>query len=239
MTTRWSRFAFVFVSACTLPLFASSPTGTITGTITDPKGAVLSQARIIVQNEDTNARREAISNGDGDYTVALLPPGPYRVSVEMKGFRRSVIHSVNLNVDQTVRVDFSLVVGAATEEVTVTETPPIVQTDTSTLGQVVNNQLVENLPLNQRNFLSFTLLGPGSELAAQGSENSTEGGAVNVNGAREQANNFLLDGVENNDTYLNQYAALPSIDAIEEFKVQSGDYSAEFGGRAAPRSISC
>lgn len=230
MTTRWSHFAFVFVFACTLPLLASGPTGTITGTISDPKGAVLSKARIIVQNEDTNARREANSNGDGDYTVALLPPGLYRVSVESAGFRRSVIHGVNLNVDQTVRVDFAMVVGAATEEVTVTDTPPIVQTDTSTLGQVVNNRLVENLPLNQRNFLSFTLLAPGSELAAQGSENSTEGGAINVNGAREQANNFLLDGVENNDTYLNQYAALPSIDAIEEFKVQSGDYSAEFGG---------
>ncbi len=229
MAARWYQIVFLFVLASSLPLLASGPTGTITGTITDPKGAVVPKARITVRNEETNAAREAKSNSDGDYTVALLPPGLYRVSVESTGFRRSIIHGVNLNVDQTVRVDFALVVGAATEEVTVTGTPPIVQTDTSTLGQVVNNRLVEDLPLNERNFLSFALLVPGSELAAQGSQNSTQGGAINVNGAREQSNNFLLDGVDNNDPYLNQYAALPSIDAIQEFKVQSGDYSAEFG----------
>jgi hypothetical protein len=230
MAARWSQLVFLFILACALPLLASGPTGTVTGTITDPKGAVIPKARITVRNEETNAAREAKSNSDGDYTVALLPPGLYRVAVESAGFRRSVIHGVNLNVDQTVRVDFTLVVGSTTEEVTVTDTPPIVQTDTSTLGQVVNNRLVEDLPLNERNFLSFALLVPGSELPAQGSQNSTQGGAINVNGAREQANNFLLDGVDNNDPYLNQYAALPSIDAIQEFKVQSGDYSAEFGG---------
>src|SRR5271157_219256 len=229
MAARWSQLPFLFIFFCTLPLFASGPTGTITGTITDPSGAVIPKARIIVHNEGTNASREAKSNSDGDYTVALLPPGRYRVAVESPGFRRSVIHGVNLDVDQTVRVDFALVVGAVTEEVTVTDTPPIVQTDTSTLGQVLDTRLVQELPLNERNFLTFALLVPGSELPAEGSQNSTQGGSINVNGARDQSNNFLLDGVENNDPYLNQYAALPSIDAIQEFKVQSGDYSAEFG----------
>jgi hypothetical protein len=212
-----------------IPLFASGPTGNITGTVSDPSGAVIPKARIEIRNEGTGAVREARSNGDGDYTVALLPPGSYRVTVESPGFRRSVANGVTLNVDQTVRVDFSLVVGAAAEEVTVTETPPIVQTDTSTIGQVVDNHLVEDLPLNQRNFLSFALLVPGAELPAEGSQNSTQGGSFNANGARDQSNNFLLDGVDNDDPYLNQYVALPSIDAIQEFKVQSGDYSAEFG----------
>ncbi len=211
------------------PLFASGPTGTITGTITDPSGAVVLKARVIVHNEETNATRDAETNDDGDYTVALLPPGRYRVAVEKAGFRRSVFHGVSVDVDQTVRLDFALRVGAVTEEVSVTDTPPIVQTDTSTLGQVVNNRMVQELPLNQRNFLSFALLVPGSQLPAEGSENSTEGGALSVNGAREQSNNFLLDGVDNNDPYINQYVALPSIDAIQEFKVQSSDYSAEFG----------
>ena len=128
-----------------------------------------------------------------------------------------------------MRLDFALRVGAVTEEVNVTDTPPIVQTDTSTLGQVVNNRLVQELPLNERNFLSFALLVPGSQLPAEGSQLSTQGGAISVNGAREQSNNFLLDGVDNNDPYINQYVALPSIDAIQEFKVQSSDYSAEFG----------
>ncbi len=211
------------------PLFATSPTGTITGTITDPSGAVVMGARVLVRNEATNAVRDAVTNDDGDYTVALLPPGRYSVSVESAGFRRSVIHNVTVDVDQTVRLDFALLVGAVTEEVNVTDTPPIVQTDTSTVGQVVNNRLVQELPLNERNFLSFALLVPGSHLPAEGSQNSTQGGAISVNGAREQSNNFLLDGVDNNDPYINQYVALPSIDAIQEFKVQSSDYSAEFG----------
>jgi hypothetical protein len=233
---RRNRFQLTLLLLLTFafPLSASGPTGTITGTITDPSGALIPQARVVVRDEGTNATRDARSNDNGDYTVALLPPGRYSVSVESKGFRRSVIHGVTLDVDQTVRVDFALVVGAVTESVIVNETPPIVQTDTSTLGQVVNNRLVQGLPLNQRNFLSFALLVPGAELPAQGSQNSTQGGvlegfSVDVNGARDQANNFLLEGVDNVDPYINQYVALPSIDAIQEFKVQSGDYSAEFG----------
>jgi hypothetical protein len=182
-----------------------------------------------VRNEGTNATRDAQSNSDGDFTVALLPPGVYSVSVESQGFRRSVIHGVIVEIDQTVRLDFALKVGAVTEEVNVTDTPPIVQTDTSTLGQVINNREVQELPLNERNFLSFTLMAPGAHLPAEGSQSSTQGGAISVNGAREQSNNFLLDGVDNDDPYINQYVALPSIDAIQEFKVQSSDYSAEFG----------
>ena len=227
---RWSpHLAFVFLFATALPLFASGPTGTITGTVTDPSGAAVAKAKIKVRNEDTNATRDVETNEDGDYTVALLLPGRYRVTVESTGFRRSVIRGVILEVDQTVRLDFPLRVGLITEEVNVTDTPPIVQTDTSTLGQVMNEHLVQDLPLNERNFLSFALLVPGSHLPAEGSQNSTQGGAISVNGAREQSNNFLLDGVDNNDPYINQYVALPSIDAIQEFKVQSSDYSAEFG----------
>jgi hypothetical protein len=229
MARGWLQLACLLILLVASPLFASGPTGTITGTITDPSGAVVPKARVIVRNEGTNATRDAETNEDGDYTVALLPPGRYRVAVESAGFRRSVFHGVSVDVDQTVRLDFALRVGAITEEVSVTETPPIVQTDTSTLGQVVNNRLVQELPLNERNFLSFALLVPGSQLPAEGSENSTQGGALSVNGAREQSNNFLLDGVDNNDPYINQYVALPSIDAIQEFKVQSSNYSAEFG----------
>ncbi len=229
MASRWLQFAFLLILLVASPLFASGPTGTVTGTITDPSGAVVPKARVVVRNEETNATRDAESNEDGDYTVALLPPGRYSVTGESKGFRRSVLRGVSVDVDQTVRVDFALRVGGISEEVIVTDTPPIVQTDTSTLGQVVNDRLVQDLPLNERNFLSFALLVPGSQLPAEGSQNSTQGGSLSVNGAREQSNNFLLDGVDNNDPYINQYVALPSIDAIQEFKVQSSDYSAEFG----------
>ncbi len=225
---RWSLLPFLSV-LLTVAVFASGPTGTITGTVTDPSGAVVPKARITVLNQATNAIRNAETNDDGDFTVALLPPGRYQVTVESAGFRKSIFSDINVDVDQTVRADFALEVGAATEEVRVKDTPPAIQTDTSTLGQVVNNRLVQQLPLNERNFLNFALLVPGSQLPAEGSQNSTQGGALSVNGAREQSNNFLLDGVDNNDPYINQYVALPSVDAIQEFKVQSSDYSAEYG----------
>jgi hypothetical protein len=173
-----------------------------------------------------------LTNGDGDFSVPLLPPGVYEVSAEISGFRRSVYSNVSLEVDQTVRVDFELQIGQPSEQVVVTESVPVVQTDTSTLGQVIDRRQVGDLPLNERNFLTFALLVPGGQLPVQGSQNSTEGGALNVNGARDQSNDFLLDGVDNNDLYINQYSVLPSIDAIQEFKVQSGDYSAEFGRSA-------
>ncbi len=233
MAHRWwplLLLEILILSAC-LPanVFASDRTGTITGTVTDPSGAIVRKARITVVNEGTNAVRNAETNDDGDFTVALLTPGKYRVTAESAGFRKSVFGEVTVDVDQTVRVDFALEVGATNEEVRVKDTPPAIQTDTSTLGQVVNNRLVQDLPLNERNFLDFALLVPGSQLPAEGSENSTQGGSLSVNGAREQSNNFLLDGVDNNDPYINQYVDLPSIDAIQEFKVQSSDYSAEYG----------
>jgi len=130
---------------CAFPLFASGPTGTITGTVTDPSGAAIPKARVVVRDEATNASREAQSSAVGDYTVAFLPTGHYSVAAEGKGFRRCVIRGVILDVDQTVRVDFALVVGVVSESVVVNETPPIIQTETSTIGQVVNNRLVHDL----------------------------------------------------------------------------------------------
>ena len=229
MGYKWFLFMPLLGSSLVSSLLANDPTGTITGTVTDVSGGVIPKARVTVRNEATNAARDAVTNDDGDFTFALLPPGHYRVAVEKDGFRRTIHAEVNLDVDQTARVDFMLQVGILTEEINVTDTPPSVQTDTSTLGQVINGRLVHELPLNERNFLSFALLAPGSQLPVEGSQNSTQGGAVSVNGAREQSNNFLLEGVDNNDPYINQYVALPSIDAIQEFKVQSSDYSAEFG----------
>ena len=229
MGFRWPLLTSGLFRLLAVPLFAAGPTGTITGTVIDPSRAVVPQAKITVLNMDTNAVRDALTNDDGDYTVALLPVGRYRVSVEKPGFAKSFYSDVALDVDQTVRVDFALEVGLAASEVEVKDTPPLVQTDTSTLGQVLNGRQVQELPLNERNFLSFALLVPGSHSATEGSQNSTQGGAISVNGAREQSNSFLLDGVDNNDPYINQYVALPSVDAIEEFKVQSSDYSAEFG----------
>ncbi len=229
MGCRWPLLASSLAVLLAVPLLATGPTGAITGTVTDPSGAAVPNARVVATNQETNAAREVQTNDDGDYTVPLLPPGRYRVAAERPGFRRSVQSDVTLDVDQLARVDLALEVGTATEEVQVSGTPPLVQTDTSTLGQVINGRQVHELPLNERNFLAFALLAPGSHTASEGSQNSTQGGSISVDGAREQSNSFLLDGVDNNDPYINQYVALPSIDAIQEFKVQSSGYSAEYG----------
>ena len=211
------------------PLYCTGPTGMVVGTVSDPSGAVVAEAQVTVRHIGTNAARVAKTDTDGNYAVTLLPPGQYQVTAERTGFRRASYNGVKVDVDQTVRVDFALQLGEVTQEVVVEEPVPLIQTDTSALGQVVDQVRVSQLPLDERNFLTFALLVPGAQLAAEGSQNSTQGGALSVNGAREQSNNFLLDGVDNNDLYINQYTVLPSVDAIQEFKVESGNYSAEFG----------
>lgn len=231
MKLSWGR---VFLLLGLLLLFTRTTlgvgtNGTIVGTVTDPKGGLIAQAKVTVKNTETNAVREALTSATGEYSVPLLPPGEYQVTVERSGFKRAVYNHIKLEVDQTARVDAVLEVGELNQVVTVTEAAPLVQTDTSTVGQVIDQQKVSELPLNQRNFLAFTLLVPGAQLPSDGSQNSTQGGSISVNGAREQANNFLLDGVDNNDLAINQYTVLPSVDAIQEFKVQSSDSSAEYG----------
>jgi len=144
---------------------AIGPAGTILGTASDPCGAVVPKARVTVRNRETNATRDVETNDDGDYTVSLLPPGRYPVSAEKTGFRRSVYSDGNLDVDRAARVDFSLRIGALNEEITVTHAPPLIQTDTSTLGQAIDPRQMRELPLNERNFLSFALLVPGKALS--------------------------------------------------------------------------
>ena len=160
------RLVLALGLACVVawPAIAVGPTGTIVGTVADPSEAVIPKAQITVRNQGTNATREVLTDDDGDFSVPLLPPGVYEVSAEKAGFRRSVYSDVNLNVDQTVRVDFVLQVGQLSEQVVVTESVPLVQTDTSTLGQVIERKQVSELPLNERNFLTFALLVPGGQL---------------------------------------------------------------------------
>jgi outer membrane receptor protein involved in Fe transport len=223
-------FLTLFIAAfLAFSVYGVGTDGTLVGTVTDSKGGVVSHAKVIVKNVGTNATREVFTSASGEYNAPLLPPGIYEISVEQTGFRRAVVSGIKLDVDQTARVDVVLQLGSLNEQVMVSEAEPLVQTDSSTVGQVIDQQKVSQLPLNERNFLAFTLLVPGAQLPSDGSQNSTQGGSISVNGAREQANNFLLDGVDNNDLAINQYSVLPSVDAIQEFKVQSSNSSAEYG----------
>lgn len=170
-----------------------------------------------------------MTNESGEYSIPQLPVGPYIVDVEQTGFKKTERTGVELRVDDRLRIDVVLPVGQLTETVAVEATTPVVSTDSSTLGNVVDNKKVTELRLNGRNFLQLNLLVPGANQGVKGSQNQTQGGSISVNGAREQSNNFLLDGMDNNDLAINQYAVAISTEAIQEFKLQASTYSAEFG----------
>ncbi len=209
--------------------FGQANTGSIVGTVHDGSGAVLPGVTVTIRNEGTNVGRTVVTTASGDYSAPLLPPGNYGITAELQGFDRAVFRNVQLQVNQTVRMNMVLTVAALQEVVDVIAEAPLIQTDTSSLGQVVSQVQIENLPLNERNFVNFAYLAPGVQIDAENTLVSSQGLALSANGARQISNNFLLNGIDNNDLVINQYSAVPSVEAIQEFKVQTGTYSAEFG----------
>ncbi|HXB74034.1 MAG TPA: TonB-dependent receptor [Candidatus Acidoferrales bacterium] len=209
--------------------YGQSVRGTILGTVTDTSGAVIPGAKITARQTATGLTRTEVSNADGEFSIPQLPVGQYALIVEQANFKKSERTGIELRVDDKLRVDVVLAVGQVTETVAVEATAPVIQTDSATVGNVVDNKKVTELPLNGRSFLQLGLLVPGANQGVKGSQNQTQGGSITVNGAREQANNFLLDGMDNNDLAINQYAVLISTEAMQEFKVQASTYSAEFG----------
>lgn len=231
------RFWFVTFTLFLIPLLPSGAygqgaRGAIVGTVKDSSGAVVPNITILVRNQATNATRSITSSQSGDYSVPLLDPGIYEVSAAAPGFQKVIYSNITVQVNQTVRVDVKLTVGAVQQQVQVTAAAPLIQTDTSSVGQVVTQTQISNLPLNERNFVNFAYLAPGVQIDAQGTLDSTQGLALSANGSREINNNFLINGIDDNDLVINQYSALPPVDAIQEFKVQTGSYSAEYGRSA-------
>ncbi len=219
--------AFFLVTVCIS--YGQSVRGTILGTVTDASGAVVRSAKVTATQTATGLTRTDLTNDEGEYAIPQLPVGSYTVSVEQAGFKRTDRTGVELRVDDRLRIDVVLALGQVSDTVAVEATAPVINTDSSTLGNVVDNKKVTELPLNGRNFLQLNLLVPGANQGVKGSQNQTQGGSISVNGAREQGNNFLLDGMDNNDLAINQYAVAISTEAIQEFKVQASTYSAEFG----------
>ncbi len=226
--SRVTLFAFGAL-LCAAAVFGQANTGAIVGRVVDSSGGVLPGVTVTIQNEGTNITRTVVTSATGDYSAPLLPPGNYQISADLQGFNKAVIRHVQLQVDQTVRMNVKLNVASVAENVEVTAAAPLIQTDTSSLGQVVNQVQISNLPLNERNFVNFAYLAPGVQIDAEGTLVSSQGLALSANGARQISNNFLLDGIDNNDLVINQYSAVPSVEAIQEFKVQTGTYSAEYG----------
>ncbi len=228
---RVSIFAFVLATALLTNLcHAASSTGAIIGAILDQSGSALATATVELRNRDTGIVHHAVTDRSGEYNFVLLPPGTYDLTVHIQGFRDGAFSGIQLDIDQVRRADLTLELAPITIHVAVSGDVPLVDRDTSSVGQVVPRTMIANLPLNERNYLAFTLLVPGAHTPVAGSQSSTMGpGSISVNGAREQANGFLLDGIDNNGLYINRTSVLPSVDAIDEFKVQSSTYSAEYG----------
>ena len=243
MTKRMTA-AFVFAVLLGLvPRAATAQaTGSIAGVISDESGAVLPGVTVEVTNTATGQLRTAVTGADGYYTVPLLQPGSYEVKATLTGFKPILRKGNTVTVGDTARVDLKLTVGGLEESVTVSGEAPLVETSHATLGITIDQQKVVDLPLNGRNFTQLGPLIPGVIAPPAGlggaAGDATPGGfgavtaGFSVNGMRNQSNNFLLDGASNNDTFNTGFVMRPPPDAIQEFKIQTHSYNAEFGRNA-------
>jgi outer membrane receptor protein involved in Fe transport len=232
------RFVIFFLMLVAALLATSSALGqstaTIQGTVTDSKGAVLPNATVVIKNRGTSVERTTQTDSDGNYQVAALPVGLYSVEARVQGFKTQVADQVTLEVAKTVVQNFQMEVGALSEQVLVSSDVPVIETTTTSVGTVINQRTVQEIPLNGRHFVDLGLLIPGSvtppqngfltaPLRGQGSF------AFNTAGGREDTVNFMINGVNLNDMVQNQITFQPSINTVQEFKVDNSTFSAEYG----------
>ncbi|MFM8394183.1 MAG: carboxypeptidase regulatory-like domain-containing protein, partial [Acidobacteriota bacterium] len=209
-------------------------TADVVGSVTDNTGAVLPNARVTITNLGTNTTRVGETNAAGDYVFNLLPIGQYSIRIEASGFKVFTATSLTLVAGDRTRVDAKMEIGATTEVVNVTVEANVLQTDTSTIGTAITGRLVQELPLNGRNYVQLALLVPG---VSPGPPNGLATGtrpddrrlssSYSVNGQDPVVNNNMIDGMDNNERVIGTIGVRPSIDAIQEFKVQTNLYSAE------------
>src|SRR6202790_760698 len=218
--------------------------GSIDGETRDSSGAVVTGVTVSATNNGTNAVRTAVTNDAGVYSFPSLAPGTYTLRAEKPGFRAVIRNQVELEVQQAARVDFELQVGQVSESIEVRSDAPLLATDDATVGTVIENKRIVELPLNGRNYLQLVSLAPNvsTGFSGQGQASARQGGirageTISVGGQRINFNHYTLDGVENTDPNFNTFIVLPSIDALEEFKVQTGVYPAEFGREATQINV--
>lgn len=233
---------FTLIACCCFLLlsraaFAQVDEGSVTGTVTDTSGAVVPNAQVTLLNTDQGITLETRTGAAGSYTFSPVRAGHYTITVTAQGFATTTQSNLTVQVASPLTANIQLKVGQASETVRVTEAPPLLQTQEASTGQVIGSEEVPNLPLNGRNFTFLAQLGAGMQSPQADTRGNASTGAFSANGERPAQNNYLLDGIDNNSNnvdFLNgtNYVILPPVDAIQEFKVQTGDYSAELG-RAA------
>lgn len=211
-------------------LFAQTG-GRIIGRVADTSGAVLAGVNVTLVNEATGVTRDTKTNDNGDYDLVQVPVGTYRLEFDLKGFKKNVRRSVELDVNQVVTLNMSMQVGATQEVVDVTSEAPLVETTSTQLGAVVNDKAATELPLNTRDVYQLLQLQPGvqSQLGANLFYGSSDAGVVTVNGGRGRSNDYMVNGGNANDVFVNLPAIQPSPDAIQEFRVLTNSFDAEFG----------
>ncbi len=216
----------------TMTVYGQTWRGSVTGIVTDASDARVPSVAVVLTQEETNAKRSAVAGPQGEYAFSSLAPGTYRLELTKDNFRTST-RQFTLNVNEVARIDVVLEAGSKGEQTTVTAVADALKSETTELGPVIEQRSLRALPLDGRNFYDLTLLAPGTAPAAQGSAGSVRGDfAIHVNGAREDANNFILDGVYNGDPKLNGVGVTPPVDAIREFEVLTHTYDASFGRNA-------
>jgi hypothetical protein len=227
-----------------IPAAAQITSGEITGTITDAAGAVVAGASVTATNPATNTQRSTETSNAGVFTLTALPPGSYTLRVEKQGFSSQVRTGIELQVAQVARFDLTLQVGSVSEVVEVQGGAPLIETDNTSLGTVIENTRILDLPLNGRNYLQLAALTPGATTAAPASfvMGLRQGGTrslftLTVSGQRILFNRYLLDGLENTSPNWQSYIFLPSLDALQEFKVESGITPAEYGKNATQINV--
>ncbi len=208
---------------------AQTITGAFTGTLTDQSGAVVPNAKVTATNVGTNVTYSAQSNDAGVYNLLFLPVGSYNLAAEVTGFKKATAGPFGLQVNQTARIDFKLEVGETTQSVEISAAAPVLQTESTQTGESLQSKQLTELPLKGRNFVALTLLIPGAVSPNPEGMNSRFGARPYVNGNREQTNNFMLDGVDVNDSIDNRVGYSPNVDALEEVKVLTGNAAADYG----------
>ena len=220
----------LFLVSFSIPIsVAQVPTATLIGTVKDTTGAIMPGAKITVINTATNLSRGTQTDQSGNYQVSALNPGQYRVEAEIQGFTKAVVSGIVLQVAQQARVDIELAVGEITQTLEVSGSAPLIDTESPMIGGVIAEKKIVGLPLNGRNFMELTTLTGGINEGGSIAPRLNKQFAPSAAGMPHTDNNYQLDGVDNKEVFFHTWNLAPSIDAVQEFRIQVGQYSAEFG----------